>query len=163
MKRGNEEIVPDLLLNPLGLLARQTMGQIFQMVANGGKDYDQVYNCQGVLKKGKCLVGPVFYFLINYLSDEHLYVAVDCTKDMITHQPVKGRLNRGGMKAGGMEVFNGFYANKLIECFKEKLSGDFVFHEGMYLPKSALLCAEDAKFFKCSMILDQMPLIKEIN
>jgi hypothetical protein len=156
-------VVPDLLVNPLSIVSRQTMGQIMEMKEKGG-DYSPVYNSEGkLIPNAVMMAGRVFYFIVKYQSKDHLYVGVQCTKDKITGQPVRGRSRLGGMRAGTQEMINGFRGNGLSASYEEKIleNSDSLFmkKEGAVVPRSAFLCEEDSKMFKVTMKIEIEPLV----
>ncbi|XP_054706501.1 uncharacterized protein LOC129216315 [Uloborus diversus] len=160
--RSKHHVEPDLIINPYSILSRQTMGQIKETIDLGGKDYDDLSNSDGISVPGTALIGPVHYFPISYWSSEHNYIATQCVRDKILGQPVRGRSRHGGMRIGNMEYFSCFMGNGLASCFEEKTveHTDSIIYNGILIPKSVLLCKEDAAYFKCNISFDSKPVIE---
>lgn len=156
---------PDLIINPYCLISRETMGQIIESVALGGKDYDCLINSDGKPIPGTSFIGPVHYFPISYWSSEHIYIAKKCIKDKILGQPVRGRSRHGGMRIGNMEHFNCFIGNGLASNYEEKIieHSDRIINNDIAIPKSVILCKDDANFFKCNITYKTKNVIEDIN
>lgn len=157
-------IKPDLIINPYCLISRQTMGQIVESRHLGGKDYDQLCNSDGKPIPGTAFIGPVHYFPISYWSSEHNYIAKECVKDKIIGQPVRGRSRHGGMRIGNMEHYNCLIGNGLAACFEEKSleHSDRIIENEIPIPKSVILCKDDAKFFKCNISYKTEKCIEDV-
>lgn len=154
VSENGEKIVPDMLINCYCIISRQTMGQISEALDNGGRDYTNIYNSDGVKIPGiRSLIGKVSYIAILYLSSEHYYTATDCNKDKIIGQPVRGRSRNGGMRSGNMEQLNGFRGNGIADCFEEVMleNSDRIIHKRIPIPQSVILCNEDGRFFKTNV------------
>lgn len=154
-------IQPDLIINAYGILSRQTLGQIMESKDLGGRDYDQWFNSDGKAVEGSGFTGMVTYFSVSFWSSEHMYVAKHCAKDKITDMPLRGRSRKGGMASGNMEMKNNFQGNGIASCFEEKIlqDSDRIIFQEIPLPKSVLLCQDDAKFFKCNLTFQTTPVL----
>lgn len=160
-----KKIEPHIIINALCIISRQTMGQILEVIDNGGRDYTEVYNSDGKkMPNTVSLIGPVNYAGILYLSQEHKYVATKCKRDKAHGQPVRGRSREGGMRVGNMEVFNGLRGNGIAATCEEVFfeNSDRFIHNGIPVPQSMVLCNEDANFFKTNIHYKVLePVIEE--
>ncbi|GFQ75352.1 RNA_pol_Rpb2_6 domain-containing protein [Trichonephila clavata] len=158
-----KEIQPDMIINPYCLISRQTMGQLVEAIHSGGKDYYQLYNSDDKSIQGSAFIGSVFYFLILYLSSEHIYAAINCKKDKVIGQAVRGRSRGGGMKYGTMETLNGGIGTGMASATEEIIGehSDRIVLD-IPLPQSVVLCNEDANFYKCNIEYKVEPPIHEI-
>lgn len=156
-------IPTDLIINAYALNSRQTMGMVHESLDLGGRDYQFLKNSDGLPISGKAFIGPVHYYSISYWASEHIYLAVKCLKDKITGHPVRGRSRNGGMKTGNMEIFNGIVGNGLAACCEEKVieHSDRVIHNNIAIPKSAIVCKDDAMSHKCNIIYETERPIEE--
>lgn len=147
-------VEPDLIITSY-CMSRSTPGQFQEaQLIGGGKDSETVRNTNGKLIKKKAFYGKTFYFPIAYWASEHLYANEDCTLDILTGLPVRGRSRKGGMRCGNMEVNNGLRGNGLASCAEEKLfeHGDRkMMKQSVVLPKTLELVQEDARFFKFNL------------
>lgn len=156
----------DIIINPYTLLTRQTLGQVKESEDFGGRDYDLLINSDGKSIPGKAFIGPVQYFPISYWASEHNYIAVNCVTDKITGHPLRGRSRNGGMKTGSMEIFSCMIGNGIAACCEEKLfeHGDRRKHDGeIPIPRSCLLCIEDARCQKCNIIFNSRKCIEDVG
>ncbi|GBO01914.1 hypothetical protein AVEN_200978-1 [Araneus ventricosus] len=159
----DDGVVPDLCVSPFGAF-RQTVGQYIEgIVEGGGKDALIVRNFEGKI----ILEGTVFYALNLYFPVSYygiVYAPIDCVKDIINNQPVKGRSRFGGMRIGNMEFFNGLMGNGIASCSWEKFfeHGDLIITNGVMMSKSATLVKEDMRFFKANLELITEPCVREI-
>jgi RNA polymerase Rpb2, domain 6 len=166
----NNLSVPDLLQNPISLIKRQTMGQIKEMIENGG-DQLHVYNPRMETHKLETgFIGECFYLIIDFLCHEKMYEASKCIFDKITGQPVKGTSRTGGLRAGSMEVQTGIRANGLAAMGEEKLFVDSDMtiikvnnedNTSYYtpIPKNIHMCLTDAKTLKVDFSFKTEPMI----
>ena len=181
---GNERRQsPDMLVNPMCFF-RVTMGPMKEAEDRGGIDYYIVYNSDGkrlLVEDYGVFVGPTLYFIVSYLSVEHIYAPETNSFDPILGQPVKGRSRQGGMRLGNMEITNGMRGNGLATCFEEKVleHSDRIFYRPrkrkredddgklfelpIPLCKSAPLCGTETEIFKCLIEFDLEPCLKEIK
>ncbi|XP_071040069.1 uncharacterized protein [Parasteatoda tepidariorum] len=157
----SQTMCPEIIINPYCIISRQTCGQIVEAKESEGKDVDITLNSDGKIIRGRALVAPTFYFPILYLSNEHIYVATNCTKDKLLGQPVRGRSRQGGMRSGNMELLNGFRGNGIGSCFEEIMleHSDKIVKNNISIPQSVILCNEDANFFKCDIKYETEPIL----
>lgn len=153
-------ITPDVVINPYCLISRQTMGQVQESIALGGRDYDNLLNSDGKPIAGSAFIGPVHYFAVNYWSSEQIHLADKCVKEKITGQYLKGK-RAGTSKLSFMEI-NSLLGIGAANILEEKLfeHSDRIIHEDIALPKSVKLFEEDAKSFKCNITSKTKPVIK---
>ncbi|GFU96886.1 RNA_pol_Rpb2_6 domain-containing protein [Trichonephila clavipes] len=158
-----KEIKPDIIINPYCLISRQTMGQLIEAIHSGGKDYNKLYNSDDKPIQGSAFIGGVFYFTILYLSSEHIYAAINCKKDKVIGQAVRGRSRGGGMKYGTMETLNGGIGTGTASATEEIIGehSDRIILD-IPLPQSVVLCNEDANFYKCNIEYNVEPPVYEI-
>ena len=177
---GNEvRCIPDMLVNPTCFF-RVTMGPIREAMDRDGRDYHIVYNSDGkklTVEPYGVFAGSTFYFIVSYLSIEHIYAPQKNSIDFILGQPVKGRSRQGGMRLGNMEITNGMRGNGLAACFEEKVleHSDRIFYRErkrkqsklFQLPiplcKSAPLCITEMEINKCRIDFDVEPCLKEVE
>lgn len=146
----DESVTPDLIVNPY-CWNRMTSGQIHESRAKGGRDAFMVRNTNGKIVRGTPFYGKTFYFPIAYWASEHLYANENCTLDIVTGLPVRGRSRNGGMRCGTMEMNNTLRGNGLASCAEEKFfeHGDRkLMKRTAVVPKTLELIQEDARFFK---------------
>ncbi len=160
--------IPGLLQNSVSMIKRQTMGQIKEMLSNGGDEYD-IYNPRtDTYKIGTGFMGQCSYLIIDFLCHEKLYEASKCAIDQITGQPVKGTSRNGGLRAGLMEVNTGFRANGLASAAEEKLVWDSDREilqtsntSWVPFPKNIHMCLNDAKTLKVDFRFKTNSIIEE--
>lgn len=162
----DENVVPDIIINPYCMF-RLTTGQIIEAIMlGGGKDALIVRNSSGILiENAKAFYGRTFYFVVIYLAREHLYATAKCANDRVTNQGLKGRSRNGGMKIGTMEL-NALRGNGtgfiLLEKFFEH--ADLIhLTPTVAIPKSVNVVVEDAKCYKYHMEFECTPAVQLIE
>ncbi|KAI1284267.1 putative DNA-directed RNA polymerase [Halotydeus destructor] len=138
--------VVDLMLHPLSVLKRQTVGELLMF---GGAREEEAVLPNGSTQR--LLVADTSFLQVNFRSEDSLYISAKCAIDAVLNQPTKGSNRNGAMKIGPMELRNCFAANGLASTTYELLieNSDLKYAGTSKSTTAFELCNADAKFFKC--------------
>ncbi len=128
----NDGLVPDFFINPHCIPSRMTMGLMKELLSNKAVIYDNkrvdatcfhpfsIESYINILKSknmgttetmiwpdgtkiNKIYVGPVYYQLLRHHVLDKIQIRGRGNMLPLTHQPVEGRSNQGGLRVGEME------------------------------------------------------------
>lgn len=140
-------MTPDIVVHPAALVSRMTCGYLLNMLRGkaaatlGGDNVPlTAQNCDAIMREcgfaptgcewmrdgvtGERFQAPTFIGLLSYgrmqqLASLKANVHATGPRDPVTQQPVAGRINDGGPKAGNMEI-DGFFAQGAAYLTRER-------------------------------------------